>query len=145
MKLRFQNGASISKWSFYFEIELRFRNGVSISKLSFDFEMELRFQKWASISKSSFDFHTEMELRFQNLRTSETEFKCALVIYLVIRSERVKKQFFSKKIAHLYLFFLEKIDVFWKKFIIFLWQFSMTEFYENAQKGLKSKGCKNKN
>ena len=40
MELRFQNGASISKWNFDFEMEI----GASISKSSFGFEMELRFQ-----------------------------------------------------------------------------------------------------
>ena len=64
MKLWFQNGASISKWSFDFEMELRFRNGASISKSSFHFKMELRFQNGALISKWSFDF--KMEFRFRN-------------------------------------------------------------------------------
>ena len=48
MELRFQNGASIWKWSFDLEMELRFWNRASISKWNFDFKTELRFWngKW---------------------------------------------------------------------------------------------------
>ena len=63
-KLWFQNGPSISKSRFNFEMELRFQNGALILKWSFDLKIELRFRNEAPISKSSFDF--EMELRFWN-------------------------------------------------------------------------------